>query len=68
VLKGIVEAFLFRSCIHERSISLRFLCIILKVFRLEVSAYNVHITNQFQPTFAGGGGGGVKSWSRGDCE
>jgi hypothetical protein len=26
--------------------------------RADVSVYNVHITNQFQNTFAGGGGGG----------
>ncbi len=31
-------------------ISLRFL-------RLEVSVYNIYITNQFQTTFASGGGG-----------
>ncbi len=46
------------SRIHERTISLRFLGIILRVLRLEVSVYNVYITNQFQPTFAQGGGGG----------
>jgi hypothetical protein len=28
---------------------------------------NVYISNQFQTTFAGGGGGG-KSVGRGDCE
>jgi hypothetical protein len=47
-----------RSRIHERAISLRFLCIILKVLRLEVSVDNVYIANR----------GGVKSFSRGDCE
>jgi hypothetical protein len=51
----------FRECsepkIHERTVSLRFLSKILRVFRLEVSEYNVYITNQFQTTFAGGGGG-----------
>jgi hypothetical protein len=46
----------------------RFLAIILRVLRLEISVYIVYITNQFQTTFAGGGGGGVKSVSRGDCE
>ncbi len=46
-----------RSRIHERTISLRFLDIILRVLRLEVSVYNVYITNQFQNTFAQGGGG-----------
>jgi hypothetical protein len=48
---------MYRSRIHERTISLRFLGIILRVIRLEVSVYNVFITNQFQPTFARGGGG-----------
>jgi hypothetical protein len=33
--------------IHERTISLTFLGIILRVLRLEVSVYNVYITNQF---------------------
>ncbi len=47
--------------IHERTISLRFLGTILRVLRLDVSVYNVYVTNQFQTTFAlgGGGGGGV---------
>ncbi len=36
----------------------RFLGIILRVLRLKVSVYNVYITNQFQTTFARGGGGG----------
>jgi hypothetical protein len=35
---------------------LRFPGIILKVLRLEVSIYNVYITNYFQTTFAQGGG------------
>jgi hypothetical protein len=39
-------------------ISLRFLGIILRVLRLEVSVCNVYITNQFQTTVFGGGGGG----------
>ncbi len=43
--------------IHERKISLRFLGIILRVLRLEVSEINVYITNQFQTTFAQRGGG-----------
>jgi hypothetical protein len=50
---------------------LRFLAIILRVLRLEVSVYNDYSTNQFQTTFVGrgvGGGGGVKSVSRDDCE
>ncbi len=39
-----------RSRIHEHTISLRFLGIILRVLRLEVSVYNVYITNQFPTT------------------
>jgi hypothetical protein len=39
------------SRIHERTISLRFIGIILRVLRLEVSVCNVYITNQFQTTF-----------------
>ncbi len=46
-----------RSRIHERTISLRFLGIILRVLRLEISMYHVYITNQFQSTFAQGVGG-----------
>jgi hypothetical protein len=38
--------------------------LILRVLKLEVSVYNVYITNQFQTTFAEG----IKSVSRGDCE
>ncbi len=53
---------------HECIISLRFLGIILRGLRIEVSVYNVYITNNFQPTFAGGGGGGDKSINIGDCE
>ncbi len=49
-----------RSRIHERTILLRFLGIILKVLRLEVSVYNVYIINQFQTTVAQKEGGGVK--------
>jgi hypothetical protein len=45
----------YRSRIHERTISLRFLGIILRVLR--------HITNQFQTTVAQGGVGD-KSVSR----
>jgi hypothetical protein len=43
---------------------LRFLGIIFTVLRLEVSIYNDYIKNQFQTTFAGGGGEGGR---RGDC-
>jgi hypothetical protein len=45
------------SRIHDRTISLRFLAIILKVLRLEVSVYNVYITTHFHTTFVQGGGG-----------
>ncbi len=48
---------LTRSRIHERTILLRFLGIILRVLRLEASVYNVYITNQFQTAV-----------STGDCE
>ncbi len=43
------------SRIHERKILLRFLGIILRVLRLEVSVDNFYITNLFQATFAQGG-------------
>ena len=45
------------SWIHERTMSLRFLGLILRVLRLEVFVYNVCITNQFQATFFEGGRG-----------
>ncbi len=54
--------FMYRSQIHERAISLRFLGILLRILKLEVSVYNVYITNQLQTTFAQGGWG-VKSVS-----
>jgi hypothetical protein len=47
---------LYRSRIHEHTISLRFLGIILRVLRLEVSVDNVYITNQNHTTFAQGEG------------
>ncbi len=56
------------SRIHERTISLRFLSIILRVHRLEVSIYNVYITNQFQTTFATGGRGVESVSITVDCE
>ncbi len=43
----------------KRTISFRFLGIILRVLRLEVSVYNVFTTNELQTTFARRGGGGV---------
>ncbi len=46
----------YRGRIHDEGrISLRFLGIILRFFRLEVSVCNVYITYQFQTTFARGG-------------
>jgi hypothetical protein len=39
--------------------------VILRVSRLEVSVFNVYITNQFQTTSTQGGEGGVKSVSSG---
>jgi hypothetical protein len=39
------------SRIHERTILLWFLNTSLKVLRLEVSVYNVYITNQLKTTF-----------------
>jgi hypothetical protein len=42
----------YRKRIHKRTISWRVLGIVLRVLRLEVSAYNIYITNQFQTTFA----------------
>ncbi len=50
---------------HILMISLRFLGIILRVLRLEVSVYNVYITNQFHFARGGGGGGGYKRWYMG---
>jgi hypothetical protein len=57
-----VEIYIYiRSRILERTVSLIFLGIILRVLRLEVSVYNVYITNQFKPLLLGGGGGGWNS-------
>jgi hypothetical protein len=44
--------YFYRSLIREHTFSLRFLGIILKVLRLELSICNVYITNKFQTTFA----------------
>ncbi len=52
-----VQQYMYRSRIHEHTVSLRFL--LLRVLRLEVSVYNVYIKSQFQTTFAQGGGRGV---------
>ncbi len=49
-----------RSRSHERTISLRFLGIILRVLRLEVSVYNVYITDQFSTYFCSRGAGRSK--------
>ncbi len=58
------------SQIHERTIPLRLLGIILRVLRLEVAVF---ITNQFQTTFIvlrGGGRSKIRYtvYSRGECE
>ncbi len=50
------SAYEYRSQIHERTISLRFLGIILSVLRFEVSVYNVYIINQFKPVLLRGDG------------
>ncbi len=50
----LVHCTAYRSWIHERTISLRVLR--LKVWLCMYKAY-MYITNQFQTTFAGGGGG-----------
>jgi len=54
---GMCVLFNPRSQIHESSISLRFLGIILSVLRLKVFVYNVYIKKKFQPFFARRGGG-----------
>ena len=46
------------SQIHECTISLSFLGIIFRVLRLEVTVYNVYITNSFKAISLGGGGAG----------
>jgi hypothetical protein len=58
-----------RSRIHERTISLRFHGIILRVLRLEISMINVYITLQtsFKPLLPGVAGG-ENFVRRGDCE
>jgi hypothetical protein len=57
-----------RSRIHERTISMRFLGIILRVLRLDVSVDNVYIKNQFKSNFCSREREELKSVSRGDCE
>jgi hypothetical protein len=47
-----------RSGIHERIISLRFLGILWRVLRLEVSIYNVSLQTSFKPLLLKGGEGG----------
>ncbi len=52
---------MYWSPIHESTISLKFLGIIVRVLRLEVSIYNLYITNHevFNHFLLGGGGGRV---------
>ncbi len=52
-----------RSVIHEHTILFRFLGIILRVFRLEISVYNGPVSNHYYSRERGGG-----SVSRSDCE
>ncbi len=47
-----IVLYVSRNRIHESTISLRFLGIILRVIRFEVYVYNVYITYQFQTIFA----------------
>jgi len=51
---------LSRSRIHEHKISLRFLCIILRVLRLEVFVYNVYTKTSFKQFLLKGGGGKIR--------
>jgi hypothetical protein len=60
------------SRIHEHTIStfhnfIGLLGIILRVLRVEVSIYNVYITNKFKPLLLKGRLG-VKTFCRSDCE
>ena len=57
---------LHRGRIHERTISLTFLGIILRVLRLEVSYTMFTLQTSFKPLLLKGWGGGIKSVSRGD--
>ncbi len=45
-----------RSRIHERTVSLRLLCLILRVLRLEVSVYNVWNSKPVSKHFCSRGG------------
>ncbi len=61
--------FLSRSRIHEHTISLGFLSIILRVLRIEVSLNNVTLQTSFKPFTRGEGEGrGSKILSWCDCE
>jgi hypothetical protein len=55
-----------KSRIHEGTVSLRFLSIILRVFRREASVYNVYTIQTSIKTLAPRGVGGLKSVSRVD--
>ncbi len=48
----------YRSRILERTIYFRFLCIILRVLRLEVPYPVFTLQTSFKPLLLGGGGGG----------
>ncbi len=64
---GLSQARQVRSRIHERTISLRFLGIILRVHSFEVSVYNVYNTKRYNLKGDGGGGGRIPA-IRGDCD
>jgi hypothetical protein len=57
---NLIVIIVYWSRIHERTFSFRFLGIILRVLRLEVSAHHVYISYQFQPSFAQGEVGDLK--------
>ncbi len=58
ILQGLSDQDIFTEAEFKNVQFLQFLGIILRVLRLEVSVYNVYITNQFQTTFAQVGEGG----------
>ncbi len=57
-----------RSRVHERTVSLRFLGIILRVLRLEISIDKCLHYKPLSNHFCLGGAGGEKLVRRGDCE
>ncbi len=51
------QLYMYEAEFMKVTISSRFLDLIVRVLRLEVSIYNVYISDQLQTTFARGGGG-----------